>query len=163
MKIFLTGATGFVGGSLARALIGRGHTLTALFQPSSNRQRLAGLPINWVEGDVTRPETLTGLLDGQERVIHAAGRLGAFGISQEAYIDLHVGGTRNLLGEAVKAGAGRILYVSSPGVLGPSSDRPQEETAPYRPTNRYERSKALAEREALSFYEKGAPNSRSGA
>lgn len=156
-KIALTGATGFVGGALARALAGQGHEIVALARPFSSRAHLADLPITWVEGDVTDRESLRGKLDGAAWLIHAAGMLGQAGVPERAYFALHEQGTNNVLAEAETAGVGRILHVSSPGVLGPISGPPADETAPLAPSNPYERSKAAAEQVALVYARGGLP------
>ncbi len=157
MKVFLTGGTGFVGGALACALTRAGHQVIGLIRPNRGRPAPPPAGVTWVEGDVTRPESLRGCLDGCDWLVHAAGRLGAFGIPDAEYYRLHVLGTRHVLEEAAAGGVRRILVVSSPGVLGPTGGPPQDETAPYAPSNPYERSKAIAEKEALTFVERGLP------
>ena len=145
-KFIITGATGFVGSALVKALVAVGGDVYALARPSSNHARLSGLPITWMEADVTRPETLRGLFKGADYVIHAAGMLGQAGIDEQVYHELHVEGTRNVLDECVAADTSpKMLYVSSPGVLGPINGPPADENALLAPSNPYERSKAAAE------------------
>ena len=156
-KVFVTGATGFVGAALARALVAEGHQVTALARENSSRERLAGVPIKWVTGDVTDRDSLRGKLDGADWLIHAAGMLGEAGIPEQTYLSLHEGGTINVLAEAEQVDVQRILYVSSPGVLGPIVGDPADETAPLAPSNPYERSKAAAENAALVFVRGGLP------
>jgi nucleoside-diphosphate-sugar epimerase len=156
-KIAITGATGFVGGALARELAGRGHEIIALARPTARRDHLADLPITWVEGDVTDRESLRGKFADAEWLIHAAGMLGQAGVPERAYFALHEQGTNNVLAEAETAGIGRILHVSSPGVLGPISGPPADETTPLAPSNPYERSKAAAEQVALVYARGGLP------
>ena len=156
-KVALTGATGFVGGALARALAARGHEIVALARLTSRRDHLADLPITWVPGDVTDRESLRGAFDGAAWLIHAAGMLGQTGIPERAYFDLHERGTSNVLAEAETAVIQRILYVSSPGVLGPISGPPADETAPLAPSNPYERSKAAAEQVTQVYARGGLP------
>lgn len=156
-KIAITGATGFVGGALARALAARGHEIIALARPSARRDHLADLPITWVTGDVTDRESLRGKFAGAEWLIHAAGMLGQAGVPERAYFDLHEQGTNNVLAEAETAVIQRILHVSSPGVLGPISGPPADETTPLAPSNPYERSKAAAEQVALVYARGGLP------
>ena len=156
-KIALTGATGFVGGALARELVEQGHEIVALARPFSSRAHLADLPITWVEGDVTDRESLRGKFDGAAWLIHAAGMLGQAGVPERAYFALHEQGTNNVLAEAETAVIQRILHVSSPGVLGPISGPPADETAPLAPSNPYERSKAAAEQVALVYARGGSP------
>jgi len=158
MRVFITGATGFLGAALARALAQGDAEIHALARPNSDRSSLEGIPINWHEGDVTVPTNLSGAMAGASWIIHAAGRLGEVGVSEEAYNRLHVDGTRNVMAAALATGSQpRVLHVSSPGVLGPTRGGPGAEDAPYGPTNPYERSKAAAERVALEFASRGLP------
>lgn len=151
MQVFITGGTGFVGSSLARALAAGGAQIRALFRATSSRERLGDLPIEWVEGDLTDPASLRGALDGVDWVIHAAGMLGQAGVPESAYQELHLEGTRHVLAEAAAAGQPPLLYVSSPGVLGPIAKGSADESAPLAPSNPYERSKAAAEQLALNY------------
>ena len=156
-KVAITGATGFVGGALARRLAAQGYEIVALARPFSRRNYLADLPITWVEGDVTDRESLRGKFDGAEWLIHAAGMLGQAGMPERAYFALHEQGTNNVLAEAEAAGVKRILHVGSPGVLGPISGPMADESAPLAPSNPYERSKAAAEQVALVYARGGLP------
>lgn len=157
MRVAVTGATGFVGGALVRALLAQGHTVVALARPSSQRAQLAHLDIVWETGDVTDRDSLRGKFAGVDWLIHAAGMLGAAGVPERAYHQLHEQGTNNVLAEAETAVIKRILYVSSPGVLGPISGSPAEETAVLAPSNPYERSKAAAEQVAQVYAKAGLP------
>ena len=153
--VAITGATGFVGSNLVRSLISQGFDIIALVRPASSRQVLDGLEVKWVEADITDPGTLRDAFSGADWLIHAAGNLGQAGIPEKSYQKIHVDGTRNVL--AAAAGCSRILHISSPGVLGPITGPPADETAPLAPGNAYERSKAAAEEVALSFAREGAP------
>ncbi|MCP4416262.1 MAG: NAD-dependent epimerase/dehydratase family protein [Chloroflexi bacterium] len=157
MKVAVTGATGFVGGALVRALLEEGHEVVALKRPFSSHTTLQNLPINWVIGDITNRDSLHGLFDGIDWLIHAAGMLGQASVAESVYFQLHEQGTRHILDEARQANVQRILYVSSPGVLGPISGSPATEDAPLAPSNPYERSKAAAEQMALAFAHDGLP------
>jgi nucleoside-diphosphate-sugar epimerase len=158
VRVFITGATGFLGGALARTLARENAEVHALGRPLTDRRQLQGVPIIWHEGDVTVRESLSGVLQGADWVIHAAGRLGQSGIAESAYRCVNVDGTRNVMAEALATGNGvRVLHLSSPGVLGPTGREPRSEDAPFAPTNPYERSKAAAERVALEFAAKGLP------
>jgi len=157
MKVAVTGATGFVGGALVRALLDDGHAVVGVKRPSSPQPPLQHPSLTWVNGDVTDPTSLHGLFDGADWLIHAAGMLGQAGVPESVYLELHEQGTNNVLAEAEKAGVSRILYVSSPGVLGPISGPPADETAPLAPSNPYERSKAAAEQVAQVYASAGLP------
>lgn len=153
-KLIITGATGFVGGALARHYAAKGWRVVGIKRPTSTLPE--DLDIQWVEGDVIDSATLTGLFTDATHVIHAAGRLGEAGVPESAYYDIHVKGTRRVL-EAVlrESPQARVLHVSSPGVLGPIEGLPANEEAPLAPSNAYERTKAAAEMEAINFAERG--------
>jgi len=158
MRVFITGGTGFLGGALVRALVGEGAEVHVLARPTSDRSGLSGMPIIWHQGDVTTPTSLSEAMAGASWIIHAAGRLGEVGVSEQAYNKLHVDGARNVLAAALATGSQpRVLHVSSAGVLGPNKRGPLAEDAPYGPTNPYERSKAAAEQVALEFASRGLP------
>ena len=126
MKVLLTGATGFVGGAVARRLAAEGVELHALTLPGSDRSRLAGVPVTFHSGDITTPAGLDGLFDGATWVIHAAGMLGRAGVSAATYNRINAEGVGHVLAAVERAwqqgrtAAGlRVLHVSSAGVLGP--------------------------------------------
>lgn len=157
-RVFITGATGFVGSAIARELIKCGAEVHALARPTADRSRLNGLPIVWHEGDVTGPLQLNGLMRDVAYVVHAAGRLGEAGVPEQEYRRVNVEGTRNVLAAAMEAGSAlRVLHVSSPGVLGPVMGDPADEQRPVAPSNAYERSKAAAEDVAHEFIDRGLP------
>ncbi len=153
--VAITGATGLIGSALAYALADEGANIIAMSRPNSNREILAGLDVTWREGDVTKPESLIGLFRDADWLIHAAGMLGRASIPDEVYQQIHVEGTHNVLSEANHCK--RILYISSPGVLGPIEGVAADENTTLAPSNPYERSKAAAEIEALSFFRRGWP------
>ncbi len=159
MKVAITGATGFVGSGLVRALLMRGDEVTAVVRPSSDRWRLDDLSqdIHWVTGNILEPEMLAPSFVGADVVIHAAGQLGQAGIPVSHYQKVHVDGTRHVLQAAQAAKVKRVLYISSPGVLGPipQDAPPAVEAMPLAPSNPYERSKAAAEQVAHEFAGRG--------
>jgi nucleoside-diphosphate-sugar epimerase len=159
MKVAVTGATGFVGSALVRALLAQGDEVTAVVRPTSDRWRLAEQydQINWAEGDILHPAQLDTAFAGADAVIHAAGQLGEAGIPGDYYRAIHIDGTRHVLQAALAAQVRRVLYVSSPGVLGPipKDAPPATELMPLAPSNLYERSKASAEEVAREFAARG--------
>ena len=157
MRVCITGATGFLGGALARALAGEGAELHGLKRRESDGSSLADVPITWHEGDLDQPSSLAGFVAGADWVIHAAGMLGRPGVPEEEYRRVNVEGTRHVLSAALSTGRSpRVLHLSSPGVLGPSEVPVVEDTPPH-PTNAYERSKAAAEDVAREFAARGLP------
>ena len=166
--VAITGATGFLGRALTRRLLDEGHTVRALARPTTDRSGFPAEGVEWVAGDLDDPDSLRALIDGADHIIHAAGMLGEFGVSEETYQRVNAEGTRNVLAATAAALAdgrlgpnARLLHVGSAGVLGPIRGRPDgclfDETMPLAPSNAYERSKALAESYAREFALAGLP------
>lgn len=153
--VAITGATGFLGGALARALVTQGASIIALARQGSDRTALADLDVTWVTGDITDPASLQNAFAGADWLVHAAGMLGQAGVPEEMYQHLHVQGTANVLAEA--GHCRRVLHISSPGVLGPIAGPPADETVALAPSNPYERSKAQSETLALEAARNGLP------
>ena len=149
--ILVTGATGFIGSALVRALVSHGERVRALVRPSSDLSRLDGLEVEIARGDVLQPGALPPALEGVRVVYHLAGKLGQFGVLEAVYHRLHVDGTLNVLLACAGREIERLVYGSSPGMLGALApgDPPHAEDAPHRPTGAYETSKSAAEEAAL--------------
>ena len=143
-RVVITGATGFLGSTLAQALAADADIdLHALTRPTSNLEHVKHLPISWHLGDLTQPKSLRHVFDGADWVIHAAGMLGQAGVSDSAYREINTNSVNNVLAEIEQSGGRpRILLVSSFGVLGPfvgqNSDPAPDENAPLAPSNAYE-------------------------
>jgi dihydroflavonol-4-reductase len=161
MKVFITGATGFIGASLARELLREGYTVRALARPGSDRRNLAGLGIEVCEGDLRDRDSLARGLAGCDWLFHAAADYRLWTRDPAAMYDINVAGTRNVLEAALAAGVSRAVYTSSVGTLGnPGDGTPGTETTPVTfadMVGHYKKSKFLAEREAESFVAKGLP------
>ncbi|MEW5876129.1 MAG: NAD-dependent epimerase/dehydratase family protein, partial [Candidatus Zixiibacteriota bacterium] len=150
--VFMTGANGFVGSHLCRALIERGHPVRALIRCGADRERVANLPVEWIEGDLSDSSALARGCRGVRWIYHIAGRVKA--PSLEEYRKANADGTRAIL-EAAASEAGsleRFVYMSSMAAGGPSSNGvPRDETAPNNPTTPYGRSKLEGEDFARQF------------
>ena len=161
-KVVITGATGFVGGTLAQTLVGEDVDLHGLTRPTSDLQRVKHLPITWHVGDITNSKSLQGVFDGADWVIHAAGLLGQAGVPKSTYRRSNTDGINNVLAEIAASGSRpRVLFISSAGVLGPfsgsSSDPAPDEDSTPAPSNPYEQSKAAAELVVRSYINTGLP------
>lgn len=120
--IAITGAAGFLGSHLTRRLVEAGVPVRAIIRSKSRAEtenRLDGLDIEWVEADVTRPETLEKALFGVSAVIHTV----AIAIEKKrgSYDEINFQGTCNLVDAATKTGVSRFIYISQ---LGASADLP---------------------------------------
>jgi dihydroflavonol-4-reductase len=120
MKIFMTGATGFIGGATARHLREQGHELTCLVRNPAKARELEGLGCELVDGDLSDRARLAGQMSGHDALLHNAA-LYEVGIPKErvaALWEANVDGTSNVLEASLETGIGRVLYVSTCAVFG---------------------------------------------
>jgi dihydroflavonol-4-reductase len=145
----VTGATGFLGSAVARALIGRGVRVRVLARPGGDRRNLAGIDVEIVEGDLDRPETFPAALRGIDQLFHVAADYRLWVRDQAAMHRTNVDGSAALIRAAADAGVGRAVYTSSVAVLGINADgTPSDEETPVTVDDMigpYKRSKFLAE------------------
>ena len=157
----MTGATGFVGAAVARALLRADWQVRAVVRGPSNRQKLDALALECVTGDLTDLDSLRRAAVGVDAVFHVAAdyRLGAR-VPAELY-RANVEGTRNVIAAARDAGVRRIVYTSSVATISlPGDGSPGHEDSPARIEDmigHYKRSKFLAEALALEAARDGAP------
>ena len=117
-KVFVTGATGFIGASIVRELLSDGCTVRVLARPGSDRRNLAGLDVEVWEGDLCCPESLAAGLAGCDTLFHAAADYRLWTRTPAAMYEANVGGTRAILQAALDRGLSRVVYTSSVGTLG---------------------------------------------
>jgi dihydroflavonol-4-reductase len=148
--ILLTGATGFLGASLARVLLARGHAVRALVRPQAARDTLAGLDIAYATGTVTDRQSLAAAMAGVGGVIHAAADYRIFVPDPARMRATNVGGTEAVMRAALEAGVPRIVHVSSVATLKPRADgspaTEQDAATPEEAIGPYKSSKTEAER-----------------
>lgn len=161
MKALVTGASGFVGAAVVRALLAAQWQVRVLVRSASNRSNLQALDVEIAVGDLTAADSLRAAVAGCEAVFHVAAdyRLGTRDSAQ--LYRSNVDGTRNLLSAAQAAGVRRVVYTSSVATLGnPGDGRPGNESLPVDVSHmigHYKRSKFLAERVAVEFAADGLP------
>ena len=150
MTTLVTGATGFLGSAVARALLESGHRVVALARPETPRHLLDGLPVAFVPGDLTDTPSLHAALAGCEALIHCAADYRIFVPDPERMRAVNVAGTAALMHAAMDARLRRIVHVSSVATLAPRADgRPATEmdTATVEEAiGPYKKSKTEAER-----------------
>jgi dihydroflavonol-4-reductase len=153
-RILVTGGTGFLGQHLVRTLRQQNLAVRVLVRPKSNCQPLAASGAEFVVGDVLDPTSLSAALKDVTAVFHLAGQLHMPGITNQAYNQLHIDGTHNLLQACLDVPSLRvIIHGSTTGVLGPTGSILATENAfsTQGPSNAYEQSKARGEQLALDF------------
>lgn len=144
MKVLVTGASGMLGGGIARALAARGDQVTVLQRRSSG---LVGENVCEVLGDITRRADVDRAMEGQDAVVHLAAKVNAVGAWEE-YLRINVGGTRNMLDAARMYGVARFVHASSPSVAHSGASIVGEGAGPASPEHArssYARSKAMSE------------------
>jgi len=165
-RLFLTGATGFIGSNLLEKFVKEGYYVVALTRPTSDikfiRQYVNNGKVEIKEGDFKNESGLSGLMAGCDTLVHCASFVGDWGRKRD-YYDTNVLGTRNVLEAGRKSGIDFIFLVSSNAVLGEEDClEPKAEDSPYNPAfpyflrnvfesdmNHYRNTKALAEKEAV--------------
>jgi dihydroflavonol-4-reductase len=159
MKVFLTGATGFVGHHVARALAAEGADLRLLVRKSSNLQNLEGVAGETVVGDLLAPESLRSALAGCDAVMHVAADYRLWIRDPAAMYKANVDGTRELLRMARESVVPRVVYTSSVATMHFRTDGLViNEDTPVSlkdMVGHYKRSKFLAEQEAIQAAEGG--------
>jgi dihydroflavonol-4-reductase len=161
MKALVSGATGFVGAAVARALCAAGWEVRVLARTGSDRGNVRELAVQVVEGDLADLSSLERALQGCTALFHVAAdyRLGAR--DPKPLYRTNVEGTRNILNAARSAAVGRVVYTSSVATVGiPPDGAPGTETTPVALSDmigHYKRSKYLAEEVALEAARSGLP------
>ena len=159
MKVFVTGATGFVGAHVARHLAGQGAQLRLLVRATSNLANLEGLDAETVVGDLREPESLRTGVRGCEAVMHVAADYRLWVRDPDAMYAANVEGTRGLLRLAREEGVRRCVYTSSVATMGFKADGTiVDEATPVSIDDmigHYKRSKFLAEQAALEAAHQG--------
>jgi dihydroflavonol-4-reductase len=161
MKTFITGATGFIGASIARELLKDGREVRALVRKGSDTSNLAGLDIELWQGDLQDHAGLEKGLQGCNALFHAAADYRLWTRDPAEMYRINVDGTRAILEAALRNGLSRVVYTSSVGTLGnPGDGTPGSETTPVTlddMVGHYKKSKFMAERVADGFVERGLP------
>jgi dihydroflavonol-4-reductase len=152
MTCLVTGANGFVGAAVVRALVAAGAPVRAMLRPTSDCRNLEGLPVERVVGDVTDNESLRVAMQGCRFVCHVAADYRLWAPAPASMYRTNVAGSQAVLEAAMELGVEKMVYTSSVAVLGLNADAaPATETTPVSIDDMigpYKRSKFMAE-EAL--------------
>jgi len=160
MTTLVTGAAGFLGSHVTRQLVARGDDVRVLMRPSSTNRAIADLSLEYVTGDLRDPASLDRAMKDVKRVFHVAADYRLWARRKQDIYDSNVGGTKNLLDAAKRAGVEQLIYTSTVATI--AVDRPQHpneftDARLEEMVGHYKRSKWLAEKEALSSAKNGLP------
>jgi dihydroflavonol-4-reductase len=157
----VTGATGFVGSAVARALLGAGFGVRALVRRHSAQANLDGLGVELAEGDMRDAGTVRAAASGARCVFHVAADYRLWTPDPDEIVRTNVEGTRIVMEAAASAGAERVVYTSSVATLRPIPDgKPADETRPLSESEAigaYKKSKVAAERLVEAMVKDGLP------
>jgi dihydroflavonol-4-reductase len=153
VRVFITGATGFVGGHVARCYAAEGASLRLLTRQTSRLDSLAGIEAEMVTGDLREPAKLRSALEGCDALVHVAADYRLWVRDPEQMYASNVTGTRELLKLAREVGVQRVVYTSSVATMGFKADGTiVNEDTPVSLADmigHYKRSKFLGELEAV--------------
>ncbi len=160
MTTLVTGAAGFLGSHVTRQLVARGDEVRVLLRASSTNRAIADLPLEYVTGDLRDPASLDRAMKGVKRVFHVAADYRLWARRSREIYDSNVGGTKNLLEAARRAGVEQLIYTSTVATI--AVDRPQlpnefTDAKLQEMVGHYKRSKWMAEREVLNAAKSGLP------
>ena len=149
-RYLVTGGAGFIGSHIVDRLVAEGHTVRVIDDLSSGReQNLSGVraKVDFQKGDIRDRTLMAKAVQGVEQILHvAAWRSVPKSMADPyGYMDVNVLGTTNLLEQAVKAKAKRVVVVSSSSVYGEATKVPMSETDPANPVSPYAASKLMDE------------------
>jgi dihydroflavonol-4-reductase len=160
MTTLVTGAAGFLGSHVARQLVARGEDVRVLMRVSSTNRAIADLSLEYVTGDLRDPASLDRAMRGVKRVFHVAADYRLWARRSKEIYDSNVGGTKNLLDAAKRAGIEQLIYTSTVATI--AVDRPQHpneftDAKLEEMVGHYKRSKWMAEQEVLKAAKAGLP------
>jgi nucleoside-diphosphate-sugar epimerase len=160
MKAFVTGANGFTGSHLVKALEQRGDTVVGWVRKSSDLSRLADCKVQFAYGDITDAKALQAAMQGVDAVFHTAAYV-ELGVVDEAKMQqVNVEGTRAVMQAAQQAGVSKVVYCSTIGIYGDTQGRVINET--FQRTQKdfssgYDRTKYQAQQLVDQFAAEGLP------
>jgi dihydroflavonol-4-reductase len=149
-RVLITGGSGFVGSAVVRAFLGAGYAVRVLVRAASRRDNLAGLELEFAEGDICDAASVARAMAGVRYLVHTAADYRLWTRHPTALVETNVEGTQTMMRAALAAGVERVVYTSSVATLAPAADGGPADESMRLPeaaaTGAYKRSKVLAER-----------------
>lgn len=141
MRVLVTGATGFTGGHLARALARRGYRVRALIRQTNQAEALHASGVETIVGDLRQRSALERAVEQVEIVYHIAAIYRQAGVPVSEYRAVNVTAVKELIEASAAAGVRRVVHCSTVGVHGDVKSPPANEEAPLSPGDLYQRTK----------------------
>jgi dihydroflavonol-4-reductase len=145
LRVLVTGATGFTGGHLARALVQSGDSVRAMVRDESRARGLAESGVALVRGDLTDAKAIDDATRDVDVVYHIAALYREAGLRDEQYRAVNATAGRTIIEAAGRNGVRRVVHCSTVGVHGDVEHPPANEDAPLRPGDVYQRTKLEGE------------------
>ncbi|KAA1191808.1 NAD-dependent epimerase/dehydratase family protein [Pseudohalioglobus sediminis] len=131
-KVLITGATGFIGNHVARLCLDQGDEVRAMVMPGEDRSPLAGMEVEFVEGNLLDPQSLAQAVQGVDKLYHLAALFAVWTKDPDLHYKINVEGTRHLMRAALAAGLEKIVYTSSIAAIGTDGKgTPSTEETPF--------------------------------
>lgn len=159
MKLFITGATGYIGYKLTVAAVKKGHQVHALTRHITDSKLYRHPGVRYFQGDVTDFDSIVEAMKGCDAIFHAAALTQLWHSDRSMFYKINVGGTKNVMEAALYHDVKKVVFTSSCAVLGPSHRYPVAEDDPRIAAfeNDYEISKHCAEELVKEYAHKGLP------
>jgi dihydroflavonol-4-reductase len=162
-RVLVTGAGGFIGSAVTRALLARGVQVVALLEPGADAANLDGFDLERLEVDLRDAGGVEAAVKGCRAIFHVAALYRFWARDPEQFYDVNVGGSRHIMDAAKAAGTERLVYTSTVGTLGLEAGkhgRPSDERSFAHVDHlfgSYKQSKYVAEHEVLRAAAEGLP------
>ena len=144
MKIFITGATGFIGTELLHQLKDTGHEIYCLVRKTSiNFDKVKDMGLHIIEGDIRDKASVLRGMEGCDWVIHLAALYSFWEPNNDLYREINVEGTRNVMECALETNASKVIHISTVVTFGKPEDTPFNEKSKPGPKlfSRYAKTK----------------------
>jgi len=161
MKTLVTGATGFIGSTVARELLDAGAEVRVTVRKDSDTRNIDGLDVERVCGDTRDRDSMRAALKGCDTLYHVAAYFAHWSLNKELFYEINVEGTKNILEEALAQGLQKVVYTSTSNSIGSHGAgnfvNEDAEFNAWKTGDHYAISKYLAEIEAKKICDRGLP------
>lgn len=149
-RVLITGASGFAGSAMLRALVGGGYRVRALVRDRSFARALELAGVEVCVGNMKDSASLTRAVRDVSTIYHFASIFRQAGLPDEEFRSVNVQGPSRLIIAASQAGVGRVVHISTVGVHGDIEHPPATESSPYNPGDVYQKTKLEGEQQAVA-------------